>query len=253
MQGLDRYGYVGNNPIIYTDPSGHCRTDDDPDDCFIAGKDYKKQYSMLIKQHFGIALEGDWSMRNLGNLYDSLSNLNDALPGNIKEYTNGTTYSFTYDSYHYGGITNTSNGNISFWSYGQIPFQNVYHEVAHSINIRSGNYFTDLLRSEKIYTTSGAFVMGGPDIGYSRNSLGYENSIIQDTTGMSVEAEQHTASYNCSERPDWCASGNNADEEFADLVTNYVAGNLITDPTNPNYQFGIARQDWVTSAFTNAP
>ena len=24
MQGLDRYSYVGNNPVKYTDPSGHC-------------------------------------------------------------------------------------------------------------------------------------------------------------------------------------------------------------------------------------
>jgi len=24
VQGLDRYGYVNNNPLVYTDPSGHC-------------------------------------------------------------------------------------------------------------------------------------------------------------------------------------------------------------------------------------
>ena len=27
VQGLDRYAYVGNNPTVYTDPSGHFRTD----------------------------------------------------------------------------------------------------------------------------------------------------------------------------------------------------------------------------------
>lgn len=42
-QGLDRYAYTGNNPIRYTDPSGHCAMDADADDCFVPGRQYKWQ------------------------------------------------------------------------------------------------------------------------------------------------------------------------------------------------------------------
>jgi RHS repeat-associated protein len=36
-QSSNRFSYVGNNPIRYNDPSGHCRIDDDADDCFRPG------------------------------------------------------------------------------------------------------------------------------------------------------------------------------------------------------------------------
>lgn len=36
-QDYDRYAYVRNNPLRYTDPSGHCAMDADADDCFRPG------------------------------------------------------------------------------------------------------------------------------------------------------------------------------------------------------------------------
>ena len=37
-QGLNRYSYVGNNPINFNDPTGHCRIDAKADDCFMPGR-----------------------------------------------------------------------------------------------------------------------------------------------------------------------------------------------------------------------
>ncbi len=33
VQGYDRYGYTGNNPINYNDPSGRVRCDDEEGNC----------------------------------------------------------------------------------------------------------------------------------------------------------------------------------------------------------------------------
>ncbi len=88
--------------------------------------------------------------------------------------------------------------------------------------------------------------MGGPDRWskpagtYGRNSLGYNKERLDDSAfTRQIIAEQHPADQ----------GGNDADEEFGDLVANYMADNFVTDPTDPRYQYGIARQNWVSSAF----
>ena len=62
IQGLDRFAYVGNNPVRYTDPSGHCRMDDEPDECFVPGKKYPKTHGSdvisAIAQPAGLTQSG---------------------------------------------------------------------------------------------------------------------------------------------------------------------------------------------------
>jgi RHS repeat-associated protein len=250
VQGLDRYAYANNNPVIYTDPSGHQICDADG----YCGKyngpavDPLNYWTGLVKDKFGVTLSGKWSTANASRVYAALFNLNNKFEGKLATITTGSMYSFQYDSAHYGGKTNNTNGNITFWSYNGIsPYQNLYHEIAHSIDVRTGEFFTNRLRSQKVYTSDGDFVMGGPDnwskppSAYKRNSFGYADDKLDDPAFENqVDAEQHPATTN---------GGNNANEEFGDLVANYVIGNFITDPNADFYQYGIARQNWVRTTF----
>jgi hypothetical protein len=95
-------------------------------------------------------------------MYDALSEMDNKIPGGISGFTRGSIYNFSYDPDHYGGRTNTSNGNIAFWRKKRLPYQNVYHEIVHSMDIGSGWCFTQALNSNQVYTASGDFVMGGP-------------------------------------------------------------------------------------------
>jgi hypothetical protein len=245
---------VVNNPIRFNDPSGHkCAPEDGCEGYTSKGKISMGYWKVKVKQKFGISLTGNWDGQNALIMFDALSTMDNKISGGIARFTTGSIYSFSDDPDHYGGRTNTTNGNISFWTYNKLPYQNIYHEVTHSIDYRTGQYFTSALNSNATYTASGEFVMGGPAATYQRNALGYAETYLMDPIGRRVEAEQHTATSNCSGRPEWCASGNNATEEFADVVANYIADNLITDLTNPYYQYGAARLDWVTNIFAGYP
>ena len=73
FQGLDRYAYVSNSPIRYTDPSGHCRGDKtDPDNPDIACWDMMNKITSKFKNmHF---VDGDiWSLLELTDIYNALA------------------------------------------------------------------------------------------------------------------------------------------------------------------------------------
>ena len=54
-QGLNKYSYVGNNPINFNDPTGHCRMDAKADDCFMPGRNNPPPVSVQLAQ-FGISV-----------------------------------------------------------------------------------------------------------------------------------------------------------------------------------------------------
>lgn len=161
--------------------------------------------------------------------------------GGISKYTSGRTYSYSFNPEHYGGETNMSTGDISFHANQQgLPYQNIYHEIAHSIDAVTLGYFTNNLISHSVKTENGSYIMGGLDNNnYHRNSLGYENSKIFDPIGRNVIAQQHAGNDHCSENDSWCSSGNTPAEEWADLIANYVSDNFTLNPE------GIARHNWV--------
>ena len=158
---------------------------------------------------------------------------------NVDYFTNGKTYSMGYDPNYYGG--RVIDGNIAFHSPSSgIPYQTIYHEVAHSIDDHSNGYFTKALESQSVNTQDGAYVMGGPLNNYARNSRGYKDNYINEETGLlNVEAQQHPGNVPCASNDQWCIAGNTPGEEWADLVANYTAGNFSSD------KYGTVRSNWV--------
>jgi hypothetical protein len=55
---------VGNNPIRFNDPTGHCRADDNPDDCFTPGKKYTPSDFLDLSGYT------TWERKILKKLYD---------------------------------------------------------------------------------------------------------------------------------------------------------------------------------------
>jgi hypothetical protein len=55
---------VGNNPIRYNDPTGYCRADDNPDDCFTPGRQYSPSDFLDLSGYT------TWERKILRELYD---------------------------------------------------------------------------------------------------------------------------------------------------------------------------------------
>ena len=53
VQGLDHYAYANNNPILYSDPSGHCAIDAKADDCLKSDKSNKPTSEKSYQSDWG--------------------------------------------------------------------------------------------------------------------------------------------------------------------------------------------------------
>jgi hypothetical protein len=183
------------------------------------------------------------------NLFGALEHMDRTL-GGINRFTSGSAFSFTSHPNNYGG--QVSGGNIALHGWeGSVPYQNYYHEIGHLIDNVSRGYFTSALNARRVSAPDGTYVMGGPSSSYQRSSLGYAQPQILDPTGRLVDAQQHPGDAPCQAGDDWCASGNTASEEWADLVANYAAGNFITNPSDFEYKFGISRLNWIREVWFN--
>jgi hypothetical protein len=85
----DRYAYGINNPLTYTDPSGHYYCEGSNECKFtnyhrLSGK---QLLTLAISEKFGIEMvNGDmnWSTKNLRTVYNTLNQIDDELNGNLQ-------------------------------------------------------------------------------------------------------------------------------------------------------------------------
>ncbi|MFZ5883976.1 MAG: RHS repeat-associated core domain-containing protein [Chloroflexota bacterium] len=247
VQGWDRYAYVNNAPVRFTDPSGHeiCMDGGYCGEYHGQAQDPLSYWKGLVKEKFGVTFSGNWSSKSVSAMYFALFNMNNKFNGTLKSLINGAIFLHENKAAGtYGGATWLSGAGITFRFAPKetAPNQNVYHEVAHLIDIRFGDYFTDTLDGSSIYTEDGDFVMGRRNGNYDRQvGIGYSSRNVCDPhwSGCSIDAEQHPGTINSTSA--WGQSGNTADEEWGDLVANYVSGNIS------NNGYGAARANWLNT------
>jgi len=66
-QDYDRYAYARNNPMRYTDPSGHCAMDDSMDDCYSSAN--RARANDLIRKTATDPRYGNYALKAVANLY----------------------------------------------------------------------------------------------------------------------------------------------------------------------------------------
>jgi RHS repeat-associated protein len=81
VQGLDRYAYVNNNPVNLIDPSGHCASEDDEDNCYEKldqnHTDIVATISMIQKKFGNVTIKysSKWNLADLQEIYSGLNTI----------------------------------------------------------------------------------------------------------------------------------------------------------------------------------
>ncbi len=223
----DRYAYVEWNPIRYTDPSGHwVPIGSDKVDAKIeyTVEDYKQE----IEDNYGITLSDDerpWGTHDAITILIALERMSENDTGFLRRIQGGTLlFRNPTDPGGYGGKTYGS--RIYFTAeYGQIPYQNVYHEFAHLMDNKKNDAFSKDLGGREVYLSNGMFLFGSRNGYYDRQNIpGYSKQWLFDPSrNRKVKALQH-------ERNDAKDSeGNTPEEEWGDMYANFIVGNLSND------------------------
>jgi RHS repeat-associated protein len=249
LQGWDRYAGFRNNPLKYIDPSGHLPCMDG-----YCGNDYNgadidplQYWKDMVLAGFGVTLSDDilaWTARSSSAIYFALFNADARLGGVLKSWIHGTTFYHENRDYgSYGGKARADSITFGFNASQTAPFQNIYHELGHMLNMKFGNFFSETLDSSSIYDSNGEFVMG-------RNAQGKYDRQLKDGYSMQhvgdpywgaggIDAEQHQGTIDLTD--DWGIDGNSAGEEWGDLFANYISGNISYDKP------GVARMEWINT------
>jgi len=230
-QAWDRYAYTSNNPVNFTDPSGHFEACEE--NCR-----EQKRLSMLydalgavgyfkheIKGQFGIEIIDSgvkWAKDNLMTAYHALFMINTTLNGHLKSMVGGTTFELTGGGNQYYGWTRPNkveyhvlDGNT------KIPLVNFLHETGHLLDLVPATYnvFSDPLRNETPTWVKDGYV--------NRELLG--GVFSQPVQAMPMDEPYDPYEY------------------WADAFANYVAGNInLTEKTGA----GQKMYDYVNGALS---
>ena len=176
-----------------------------------------------------------WDKQNLVLMYTSLENVDSALRGGLKSFTNGTTFKLKAQDpkegdYH--GVTHEDGSGIDFYTKLEDPIRqmNIYHEIGHVLDNapKTKDVFTNAVNDE---VNPSWFSNGKVKVSALRS-----DKITDDPNYPNVQAIQ---AYNTG-----------SSEVWADAFANYVAGNIdVSSADSP----GMEMNNFVTGVLFGAP
>jgi RHS repeat-associated protein len=237
VQAWDRYAYTNNNPVRYTDPTGHvaCSLVAE-EDCSYENMTAEEVVKKNIKSKYGITMsdEGEkpWSLQNLRIVFLSLQNINNALNGKLKSIIGSATWKMaeyrpTADctTCTYRGWTTGTNVTFHTMGNNAIHQMNIYHEFGHVLDNSPG--------LENVFSR---------DPGINNRDFLHDGYLSRDALiDKSRDMYQNPMTI----------YGNDPiraqEEHWADIFANYVSGNInLSNPNGP----GIAMYNFVTRALS---
>jgi RHS repeat-associated protein len=226
-QSWDRYSYVRNNSINYSDPSGHIEACEE--NCS-EQKRLNKVYDTLgavgyfkheIKGQFGITMDDQggthgtnraWNLESLRQVYGALVIVDRALNGHLSDMIGGTTFWLSENiGGYYHGDTSADGIEFEVRSGYVSPYANIYHEIGHLLDAVPDTYnaFSDQLPANSEW------------INQVNKRVDYtfllQSTIVDPVYTYGQDAVQDRSAVNYSNKS-W--------EQWADTFSNYVASNI---------------------------
>ncbi len=216
VQGHDRYAYVSNNPLKYTDPTGHVEA------CGEIGESCK--HADTILKDFGITTSGlsnkqKWTVANAAarsgvKLFNSFKDKGYASPLDAFRSTHGE-FSITVlgDPIPEEGNCVTEGNSIT--CHQAMNLSNALHEFGHVLDNLSGLMASDL----DAFTYKGNNIDGGTGNAWVREYQGFlcvnDSSCLEHPARMGYSSAcNNTSSPKCIKEKKM--------EHFADLYMNWV-------------------------------
>jgi RHS repeat-associated protein len=229
-QSFNRYAYAYNNPLKYTDPSGHCAIGDSA--CWALADDLYQRYGWKL---VGLASNGRWTLEEVQVLWDAATAIElwfanhgggDAL-GRMRGALGGTEFT---RAGIVGNIVLPGRDHVRGNKVHLLPgfkVSNVVHEIGHVLDNRSGHFFMTAL-------------LGGGKADVMAGELGFLASQCwnRSTCGFYTQAAQGPR-FRESPPSDYAWSG--PSEDFADTFMFSVLSPRSLEPVRTVFMSELGR------------
>lgn len=264
-QAFNRYSYVSNNPVNYTDPSGHiCVSDDGSGNEYTTSGDCAGTNTPKQNWNYTPKFDEDWTKDQQAAALSAIYAIAVAManatpevdtPEEVFRSAFGTLMFFFSDDVAQGGCVGV-NGGVKCNASADITSRFIAHELGHSLAQRiianeiqnapevsleeayavgvANSPYGDIKRAS-IVNDNGILVAGIQNGEFKRTMLGYAGEGIPDVY------------HGKKEWADWDSNALNvaAHEDFADMFLNWTYNSFDYGPTA--YGAGSARYDWMAA------